>query len=236
VVGGYEGGRGDGGVLVDDARLDETLNGLDGRGVDDTAQGTDGVCAVDDVAADGRVLHDGRGDHDDIVGRAGELLDDQVDHLAERGIFVLEELGDAEEERGGFLAAPALAGEEQQGELGEDDSAFARRDGALVEDSGVLEDGRLVNLGDAADVFVLLVHGARNAALAAGAPLGDGVYGMGMGGPGGGAQTWPLPMASQGDGRRRAKGGRGGVGEKGRDGGSGARASRLGGGAGWRIR
>jgi hypothetical protein len=115
-----EGGRGDRGVLVDNARLNEALDGLDGGGINDAAEGADRIGAVDDVAADAGVLHDGRGDHDDIVGGAGQLLDDQVDHLAQRGILVLEELRDAEEERRGFVASPALAREEQQGQLGED--------------------------------------------------------------------------------------------------------------------
>lgn len=135
MVCGHKGCRRHRGVLVDYARLDETLNGLDGGGVDDTAEGADRIRAVHDVAANRRVLHNRRGDHDDIVGGASELLDDQVDHLAERGIFVLEQLGDAEEEGRGFLAPPALAGEEQEGELGEDDSAFPGRHGALVEDA-----------------------------------------------------------------------------------------------------
>lgn len=120
MVGRDEGSGGDGGVLVDDARLDEALNGLYGRGVDNATEGANGVGAVDDVAADRSVLHDGGGDHDNIIGRGGELLDDEVDHLAQRGIFVLEEFRDAEEEGRGFLAAPALAGEEQQRQLGED--------------------------------------------------------------------------------------------------------------------
>lgn len=173
VVGRDEGGRGYRGVLVDNARLDETLDGLYGGGIDNAAQGTDGVGAVDDIAGDGGVLHDGRGDHDHVVGGASELLDDQVDHLAQRCILVLEQLGDAEEEGGGFLTSPALAGEEQQGELGEDHPALPRRDGALVEDAGILKDGCLVDLGDAADILLLLVHvgvvgvvvAARDAAL-----------------------------------------------------------------------
>lgn len=167
-----EGGGGYRGVLVDNARLDETLDGLDGGGIDNAAQGADGVGAVDDVAADRGVLHDGGGDHDHVVSRAGQLLDDQVNHLAQRGIFVLEQLGDAEEEGGGFLASPALAGEEQQRELGEDHSALPRRDGALVEDAGILENGRLVDLGDATNILLLLVHGvAQDAALTASSPL-----------------------------------------------------------------
>jgi len=112
--------RGDRGVLVDNARLDETLDRLHGGGIDDSAEGADRIGAVHDIAADRSVLHDGGRDHDDIVGRARQLLDDEVDHLAERGILVLEELGYAEEEGGGFLASPALAREEQQCELRQD--------------------------------------------------------------------------------------------------------------------
>jgi len=168
-----ESGRGYGGVLVDNACLDETLDGLYGRGIDNAAQSTDGVGAVHDIAANGCVLHDGGCDHDHVVGGASELLDDQVDHLAQRSILVLEQLRDAEEEGGGFLASPALAGEQQQRELGEDHSALARRDGTLVEDTGILEHGGLVDLGDAANVLLLLVHvGARGAALTASSPLG----------------------------------------------------------------
>jgi hypothetical protein len=115
-----EGGRGYGGVFVDDARLDQTLDCLDGRGINYSAEGADRIRAVYDITADGRVLHDGGGDHDDIVGRPRELLDDQIDHLAQRGILVLEELRYTEEERGGLLPSPALASEEEQGELGQD--------------------------------------------------------------------------------------------------------------------
>jgi hypothetical protein len=86
---------------------------LYGGGVNDSAEGADRIRAVYNVAADRGVLHDGRGDHDDIVSGASELLDDQVDHLAERGIFVLEELRDAKEEGGGFLSSPTLTREEQ---------------------------------------------------------------------------------------------------------------------------
>jgi hypothetical protein len=167
-----ESGGGYGGVLVDDARLDETLDGLYGGGVDNAAQGTDGVGAVHDIAANGGVLHDGGGDHDHVVGRARQLLDDQVHHLAQRCILVLEQLRDAEEERGGFLASPALAGEQEQGQLGEDHSALPRRDGALVEDAGILEHGRLVDLRDAANILLLLVHVVlQGAALTASSPL-----------------------------------------------------------------
>lgn len=96
-----------------------------GGGVDDSAEGADRVGAVYDVAADGGVLHDGGCDHNDIVGGASQLLDDQVDHLPESRILVLKKLRDSEEEGGGFLSSPALTSEEQQGKLGQDLSSLA---------------------------------------------------------------------------------------------------------------
>jgi len=49
--------------------------------------------------------------------------------LSERGIFVLEQLGDPEEERGGLVGGELLAGEEQEGDLGEEDATSSRRNG-----------------------------------------------------------------------------------------------------------
>lgn len=117
--------RGYGGVLVDNARLDETLNCLYGGSIDDAAQSANSVRAVYDIAAHRGVLHDGGCDHDDIVSGASELLDDQIHHLAERRILVLEKLRDTKKQRCGFLASPALAREEEQCELGEDHSTLS---------------------------------------------------------------------------------------------------------------
>ena len=125
VVRRNESGGGYGGVLVDNARLDETLDRLYGGSINNAAQSTNGVRAVYNIAADRCVLHDGGCDHDNIVGGASELLDDQVHHLAQRCILVLEELRDTEEQCCGFLTSPALACEQQQCQLGEDHSALS---------------------------------------------------------------------------------------------------------------
>ena len=93
---------------------------MHGRSIDDSAEGADRIGAVYDVAADGGVFHDRGRDHNDIVGRTSQLLDDKVHHLAEGGILVLEELRYTEEECCSFLSSPALTGEEQQCELGQD--------------------------------------------------------------------------------------------------------------------
>ena len=120
-----ESGGGYGGVLVDNARLDETFDRLHGGGIDDAAQRTDSVGAVYDIASNGGILHDRGCDHDHVVSGAGELLDDQVHHLAERCILVLEQLRDTKEECGSFLTPPAFAREQEQCELGEDHSALS---------------------------------------------------------------------------------------------------------------
>ena len=105
--------------------------------IDNSAQGANGIGPVDDIAPlGGGVLHNAAGHHDDILGRLGQLFDDQVDHLTERGIFVLEQLADAKEERRGLVGGELFPCVEQQGNLGEEDTAFPRRDGGAVEDSG----------------------------------------------------------------------------------------------------
>jgi hypothetical protein len=93
------------------------------------------VGTVDGVGAAACVLHDGARDHDNVLGRAGELLDDEVDHLAQAGILILEELRDAEEEGGGFGGRELLARVEEEGDLCEKDTASSRLDGRVVEES-----------------------------------------------------------------------------------------------------
>lgn len=105
--------------------------------INDPTKRPNSIRPVHDVAAHRRgVLHNAARHHNHILGRIGQLLDDQIDHLAEGGILVLEELADAEEERGGLVGGELLAGEEEEGDFGEEDAAFAGRDGGGVEDAG----------------------------------------------------------------------------------------------------
>ena len=104
--------------------------------INNATQGADGIGAVDGVGAAAGILHDGAGDHDDVLGGAGELLDDEVNHLAQAGILVLEELRDAEEERGRLSGGELLARVEEEGDLGEEDTASSRLDGGDVEEAG----------------------------------------------------------------------------------------------------
>jgi hypothetical protein len=86
--------------------------------VDDSAQSTDGIGSVDCVAATSGILHNGAGDHDNVLSRIGQLLDDQEDHLPQTGILILEELRDAEEESGGFLFGEYFSPVEEESNLG----------------------------------------------------------------------------------------------------------------------
>jgi hypothetical protein len=56
-----------------------------------------------------------------------------VDHLAQAGILVLEELRDAEEEGGRFGGRELLARVEEEGDLGEQDTASSGLDRRGVE-------------------------------------------------------------------------------------------------------
>lgn len=87
--------------------------------VDDAAQGSDGVGPENSVVAASGVLHDGASDHDNILCRIGQLLNDEVDHLSEAGILVLEQLRDAEEQCCGFIRWELLPGVEEKRNLGE---------------------------------------------------------------------------------------------------------------------
>ena len=56
-----------------------------------------------------------------------------MDHLAQGGIFVLEELRDTEEESCGFVGRELLAGVQEERDLGEEDTASSWLNGRAVE-------------------------------------------------------------------------------------------------------
>lgn len=85
-------------------------HGLCSPYVNDAAQSTDGIGPEDGISAASSILHNRACHHDNIFSGVGELLDDKVDHLTEAGIFILEELRDAEEEGRRFIGREVLAG------------------------------------------------------------------------------------------------------------------------------
>lgn len=58
--------------------------------VDNAAKSPDGIGSENNICTATSVLHDCTCDHNDVLGRAGQLLDDKVYHLSQGGIFVLE--------------------------------------------------------------------------------------------------------------------------------------------------
>lgn len=58
--------------------------------IDNPAQRPDRIWPVNDVGATSSILHNCAGDHNNILGGVGQLLDDQMHHLSQAGIFVLE--------------------------------------------------------------------------------------------------------------------------------------------------
>lgn len=104
--------------------------------INNSAEGANSIRSIYGVGAASRVFHDGAGDHDDVLGRAGKLLDDKMDHLPKTGIFVLEELGDTEEESRGFICRELVAGVEEQGDLGQEDATPPGLDWRAVEEAG----------------------------------------------------------------------------------------------------
>ena len=85
-----------------------------------SAQCSDCVWLVQDVAFLCRILHDTLRYHDDIRCRTCQVFKDEVHHLAKRRIFVLEELRDTEEKVCSFVRWKCLPSEYEQGNLGKE--------------------------------------------------------------------------------------------------------------------
>lgn len=119
VVGRNQGGRRNRGSLVNNGGLDEALDTLNRGAINDSAQRPDGIGPVQNVAADRSVLHDDTGRHNHILRGTSQLLQNEINHLAQRGVLVLEQLGDTEEESGGFVRGELLPGEEEDRDLGQ---------------------------------------------------------------------------------------------------------------------
>ena len=119
MVGRDQSRGGDRGGLVDNGGLDQSLDTLDCRAINDAAQRPDSIGPVENVASNRSVLHDNTGGHDHILRGIDKFLQNQIHHLSQRGVLVLEQLGDAEEEGGGFVRGELLPGEDEDGDLGQ---------------------------------------------------------------------------------------------------------------------
>lgn len=137
--------------LIDDSGLDQSLNTMDSRSlyssapitptrkvdayINNAAEGTDSVRAVENITTHGGILHDNTRRHNHILGSPSKLLQDEIDHLAQRGILVLEQLRNAEEERGSLVRGELLPGEQEDGNFGQERATCSRGDGRSIEQS-----------------------------------------------------------------------------------------------------
>ena len=102
-------------------------------GINNSTKRTDSICSIDNITAHLTILHDTACHHDNILGSVGQLFDDQVYHLAQASVFVLEQFGDTKEQRSGFVGGESFAREEQQGNFGQENSTSSRRYGRGIE-------------------------------------------------------------------------------------------------------
>ena len=79
------------------------------------AESPNGIYPVENVAPHSCVFHYATCDHNDILRSTRKLFDDQVHHLPERRVFVLEKFGDPKEEGRSFVGRKPFAGEEKEG-------------------------------------------------------------------------------------------------------------------------
>ena len=103
--------------------------------IDNAAESTNSIGSVDSIGTATSVLHNCAGNHNNILSRVGKLLDDKVDHLAEAGILVLEELRDTEKEGCSFVCRELLSCVEKKGDLCEENATSSRLDRGAVEES-----------------------------------------------------------------------------------------------------
>lgn len=93
--------------------------------INNAAESPDCVGSKDNIRTATSILHDRTCDHNSVLGGAGQLLDDEVYHLSQAGIFVLEQLRDTEEEGGGFVCGELFARVYEESDLGQKDSTLS---------------------------------------------------------------------------------------------------------------
>lgn len=117
--------------------------------IDNAAEGSNRIGSVDGLGAAAGILHNRGRHHNDVLSRAGELLDDKVDHLPQAGILVLEKLRNAEEKSSGFIRRELLPGVEEKRNLGEEDTASSWLDRGAAEETCYTGRFGLANLAGA---------------------------------------------------------------------------------------
>lgn len=96
--------------------------------IDYPAKSSYRICFIQNIASDRGIFHYAASDHDDIFCGVCQFLYDQIHHLPQGGIFVLEKLGYAEEKGGGLVRRESLPSKEEQRNFGKENTALFRRD------------------------------------------------------------------------------------------------------------
>lgn len=108
---------------------------MTGAYINDAAQRADSIRPVENITANSGILHNNTGGHDRVLCGICQLLQDQVYHLAQRGILVLEQLRDAEKERRGLICRELLPRKQEHSNLRQEGAASSRRDGRSIKQS-----------------------------------------------------------------------------------------------------
>lgn len=103
--------------------------------VNDPAKRPNRICPVQNITANRGILHDNTGGHDRILCRLRQVLENQIHHLSQRGILILEELRNAKEQRRRLVRRELLPGEDEDSNLGQESATYARGDGGGIEHS-----------------------------------------------------------------------------------------------------
>lgn len=90
---------------------------------------------VQNITTNSRILHNNTRRHDRILRGTRQLLKNQIHHLSQRGVLILEQLRDTEEERGSLVRGKLLPGEQENRDLGQEGAACPGRDGGGIEQS-----------------------------------------------------------------------------------------------------
>lgn len=95
----------------------------------------DRIRPIQNITTNSRILHNNTRRHNRILRGICQLLQDQIDHLSQRGVLILEQLRDTEEKRGGLVRRELLPGEQENGDLGQESATCPGGDGGGIEQS-----------------------------------------------------------------------------------------------------
>lgn len=106
-----------------------------GTYIDNPTKRPNRIRPVQNITTNSRILHDNTRRHDRILRGIRQLLKNQIHHLSQRGVLILEQLRDTEEQRGSLVRGELLPGEHENRDLGQEGATCPGRDGGGIEQS-----------------------------------------------------------------------------------------------------